>query len=178
MNFLIVVVLLLCTGLISKNSAVYTNGPLQDNPELGTCEQITSELGDYKDTFTTWGQTVEGDPQFNSQSRSADGEPFSIGTTIYKSKSSFKKSLKNIHALELSSSTPLLDDKGRQVGERVVRELKLNGKLTNVFIWRITDRMIKGISGSSLELALKVEKANFFCREELERRQKNQEMRP
>lgn len=136
------------------------------SPEpLLTCEQAMNELARFDKPFTTWGATTEGDPQTSMQVSSDAGETFWFGTTVYKSKSRFQKTARRLTSdKELFQSAPLVDANGREIGRRVVKESRTEGKITKVQIFRLTDRMIQGISAPSMKLALTVESAYITCR--------------
>jgi hypothetical protein len=136
-----------------------------------TCEELAAELAKFKDVSTVWGTSKEGDPHSSTTHRSAEGGWFTEGVTIYRSKSRFNKHVRQINEDRegMVSREPLLDEKGRQIGWRVVKEMLADGKVTYVFILLITDRKVQAISASSLKLALSAEKANV-CRMEAERR--------
>ncbi len=169
--FLLSIVILL-TGLSASNSFTSRSKEMRDGQEPGTCEEVVIELARFKDVWTEWGTTQEGDPWSSTRHSSAGGEWFADGVTVYKSKSRFNRSVRQINedVKRLIGRTALLDEKGHQIGQRMVKETRVDGKLTSVLILRITDRMIQGISAPSLKLALTVEKANFICRAQAERR--------
>ncbi|MEP6911579.1 MAG: hypothetical protein ABI923_02425 [bacterium] len=125
----------------------------------------------FKDLWTEWGTTQEGDPWSSTRHSSSGGEWFSDGVTVYKSKSRFNRRVRQINAdvQGLVGRTPLLDEKGHQSGQRVVKETRVGGKVTGFLIWLITDRKIVVISAPSLKFAFTVEKADA-CRAESVRR--------
>lgn len=124
-----------------------------------------NELARFDKHFTEWGATTEGDPNSGVRMSSDEGEALWLGTTVFKSKSRFNKSARLlIDDKELFESAPLVDANGREIGRRVVKESRTEGKITKVQIFRLTDRMIQGISAPSMKLAMTVERAYITCR--------------
>lgn len=165
-------IVVLFANLSVSNSFTCRGQEMQGGLVPGTCDEVMVELAKFKDVWTEWGTTKEGDPWRSTRRISAGGEWFADGVTFYKSKSRFNKSVRQIteDKQSLAGPTPILDEKGRRIGQRVVKETWEDGKATGVTIWLITKRMIQGINAPSLKLALTVEKAYITCRAEADRR--------
>ena len=163
--FLIIIVILLAglTNASPPASAVRTK---PNNQAAQTCEEARAEVGRFSDASSTWGDGKGGDVWRSSKFTSSEGETFWEGFNFYKSESRFKKAVRQINEdMEgVIGRTPVFDDNGREVGQRIVKETRVEGKTTRVLIQRITPRSIYGISAPSLELTLTVEKARITCR--------------
>lgn len=156
---------LILVALLANLSPGVSSSAAQSPEPLLTCEQAMNDLARFDKHSTEWGATNEGDPYSSARMSSDEGEALWLGTTVFKSKSRFKKSARVlIDDQELVQSAPLLDAKGREIGQRVVKETRAKGKVTNVRIFRITDRMIQGVSAPTLKLALTVERTYITCR--------------
>ena len=136
-----------------------------------TCPDVTAELVRFKFFATFWETGPDGGPQSRTTSKTAEGEWFTDAVTFYKSKSGFKKSVRQINENSegVISRTALLDEKGRQIGQRVVKEIRAGDTAVTAFILLVTDRKVQAISASSLKIALLAERANA-CRVEAGRR--------
>jgi hypothetical protein len=171
MKVFLILIVLLPTSLTTGYPLASTSRAKKVNQVARTCEEATTEIARFKHEFSEWGSGKGGDSWRSSKYSSAEGESFSEGFNFYKSKSRFKKNVRQINE-EVGGATVrtlLLDDTGRQVGQRVVKETRVAGKVSSVLIRRITDRTIQGISAPSLKLALTVEKAHITCRVKAER---------
>ena len=166
MKVLLIIIVLLLTNLTAVNPLASTTRPAQDNQV--TCEEARVEVARFNNVFSTLGSGKGGDPWRSIRYSSAAGESFWEGFNFYKSESRFKKSVRQIseNVEGLIGWTPLFDERGQQIGQRVVKETRTDGRVTSVLIQRITDRAIQGIRAPSLKLALTVEKANITCRAE------------
>ena len=163
--FLIIILLLLpsLTPVYPLTSAIRATS---DNQATQTCEEARTEVARFKDALTTSGSGKGGDVWHSSKFTSSEGETFWEGFNFYKSESRFKKAVRQINEdMEgVIGRKPIFDDTGREVGQRIVKETRVNGKTIRVLIQRITPRSIHGISAPSLELALTAEKARIDCR--------------
>jgi hypothetical protein len=161
-----IILVVLATSLATLNPIASASRAKQDHQAAPTCEEARAEVARFKDVFTTWGSGKGGDSWRSTRYTTAAGESLGEGFYFYKSKSRFKKTILqfNKEADGVIVRTLLLDDKGREIGQRIVKETRVDGKVTSVLIRRITGRMIWGISAPSLKLALSVEKANITCR--------------
>ena len=135
-----------------------------------TCEEARAEVARFKDVLSTFGSGKGGDPWRSAKYSSAEGETFWEGFNFYKSESRFKKAVRQINEdMEgVIARKPLFEDNGHEIGQRIVKETRVDGKVSSVLIRRITPRSIHGIRAPSLELALTVEKANVTCRSDSE----------
>ena len=133
-----------------------------------TCEEAVTRLAGFVNASSESGTTPKGDPYTSARRTSADGEWFGEGVTIYRSQSRFDQSVRllNEDVASVINRSPVLDEKGHQIAQRMVKEVRANGKVTRVQIWVIADRTIKGIDAPSMALALAVEKAHSTCRKE------------
>jgi hypothetical protein len=163
--FLFIIVLLL-TSLTPGYPLASPARSKPNNQAAQTCPEALAEVARFKDVFTTWGPAKGGDAWSSSRYTSPAGETFWEGTNSYKSESRFKKIVRQINEDQegVIARKPIFDDNGREIGQRIVKETRVDGKTTNVLIRRITPRSILGISAPSLELALTVEKARIDCR--------------
>jgi len=165
---IIVAVLLISLTIVIPIASTARAGP--GNQAAVTCEEARAEVARFKDVFSTFGSGKGGDPWRSAKYSSAEGETFWEGFNFYKSESRFKKTVREINEdMEgVIARKPLFDDSGREIGQRIVKETRVDGKVTSVLIRRITPRSIHGIRAPSLELALTVEKANVTCRTDSE----------
>ncbi|MGH9873136.1 MAG: hypothetical protein ACRD9S_11830, partial [Pyrinomonadaceae bacterium] len=124
------------------------------------------EVARFEDALSTRGSGKGGDVWRSSKFTSAEGETFWEGFNFYTSESRFKKAVRQINEnMEgVIGRKPIFDDNGREIGLRIVKETRLDGKATSVLIQLITPRSIHGIQAPSLGLALTVEKARITCR--------------
>jgi len=163
--FLIIIVLLLSslTPVYPLTSPAWSK---LNNQAVQTCQEALAEVAMFKDVFTTWGPAKGGDFWSSSKYTAPTGETFWEGTNTYKSESRFKKIVRQINEDQegVIARKPIFDDNGHEIGQRIVKETRVDGKTTNVLIRRITTRSILGISAPSLELALTVEQARISCR--------------
>ncbi len=161
--FLISLVLVFARLTIS--SPLGSKNLAQESQAPHTCEEAVSEIERFKEVSSEWGAGKGGDPWRSTKHTSAEGESFWEGFNFYKSESRFKKAVRQIseNVEGLAGWTPLFDEKGHQIGQRVVKETRTDGKVTNVLIHRITDRTIQGISAPSWKIALAAEKATITC---------------
>lgn len=161
---------LLLTSLLNSNPVV-SKSTVQESQAPGTCEEAAAEVARFTEESSTWGPGKGGDTWRSTKHTSAEGESFWEGFNFYKSDSRFKKAVLQIsESVEgLAGWKPLFDGNGHQIGQRVVKETRTDGKITNVLIHRITDRAIRGISAPSWKLALAAEKATITCPAEAER---------
>lgn len=154
------------------------NGPpsraAQGIRQPGTCEEAAAVLARFDRVGTEWGTSNEGDPYTSVRHVAADGELVGYGINIYKSKSRFKRTVRLIDedSEGVIERQQLSDEKGRRVGQRVVKEKK-DGGVTRFVVWVVTDRMIEGVDAPSLALALTAEKALITCPAEARRRLKH-----
>ena len=164
-EFLIIIVLLL-TGLTTIYSLASAVQRRQDNQVPATCDEARAEVAKFGDALSTWGSGKGGDVWRSSKFTSAEGETFWEGFNFYKSESRFKKTVRQINEdMEgVIGRKPIFDDTGREVGQRIVKETRVDGKVTSVLIQLITPRSIHGIRAPSLGLALTAEKARITCR--------------
>jgi len=155
-------IIVLVASVSASNSFASGSQEMRGGSVPGTCEEVVIELARFKDVWTEWGTTQEGDPWSSTRHSSAGGEWFADGVTIYKSKSRFNRRVRQINedVKGLAGRKPLFDEKGHQIGQRVAKEIPADGKVTGFLIWLITDRKIVGISATSRKLALTVEKAD------------------
>ncbi|HWS90028.1 MAG TPA: hypothetical protein VN282_23870 [Pyrinomonadaceae bacterium] len=146
---------------------------VQGEREPGACEAAAAELARFDKVGKEWGASNEGDPYTTVRHHAADGEWFGYGVTIYKLKSRFKRSVRLIveDSEGLIELRQLSDEKGRRVGQRVVKERR-EGEATRVAVWVIMDRMIQGVDAPSLALALAAERVLITCPAEARRRLK------
>jgi hypothetical protein len=157
--------LLLSTSLTFANRFASKGFVRQENQAPSTCEEAVSDLARFTEVSSESGTNRGGDPWRSIKHTSTAGESFWEGFNSYKSESRFKKAVLQIseNVEGLAGWTPLFDDKGHQIGQRVIKETKADGKVTNVLIRRITNRTIQGISAPSWKLALTAEKATITC---------------
>ena len=173
MKAFVIAVAILSTAPVAGNLFGAPARAAQGGPEPGTCEAAAAELARFDKVGKEWGASNEGDPYTTVRHNAADGEWFAYGVTIYKSKSRFKRTVRLIveDSERMIERQELSDEKGRRVGQRVVKERR-DGEATRVAVWVITDRMIQGIDAPSLALALTAEKALITCPAEARRRLK------
>lgn len=171
MKAFVIATVLLVADFTAGTPLAFVSRPGQDSQALGTCEEATTEVARFKDAFSEWGSGQGGDAWRSTKNTSAAGESYWEGHNFYKSRARFKKAIRQIteNVEGIIARTPLFDEQGHQIGQRVVRETRFDGKVTSVHIQLITDRMIRGINAPSLMLALTVEKATITCRAEIER---------
>ena len=174
MKAFVIVIAILLTVPGAGNLFGATGRAVQGGREPDTCEGAAAELARFDRAFTEWGTTNEGDPYTSTRHTAADGEWFRYGVNIYKSKSRFKKSVRLIdkESEGVIERQQLSDEKGRRVGQRVVKEKRDGGGATRVLVWVVTDRAIQGIDAPSLALALTAEKVHITCPAEARRRLK------
>ena len=155
---------LLLTSLLNSNPVI-SKSPAQETQVPSTCEEAAAEVARFTQVSSEWGPGKGGDTWRSTKHTSAEGESFWEGFNFYKSDARFKKAVRQIsESVEgLAGWKPLFDDQGHQIGQRVVKETRTDGKITNVLIHRISDRAIRGISASSWRLALAAEKATIIC---------------
>ncbi len=173
--------LIFLLGVVSLIGNLYADRSLASNSwvtwdgqSTGSCEEVAAELARFKNPFITWGASVKGDPQSSTTSSSAEGEYLTDTVTIYRSKSRFNKHVRQLNEDRegVIERTPLLDEKGKKIGLRMVKETSALGKVTQVRILLVTNRKIQVITAPSLKLALAVEKGNR-CQAEAARRLNN-----
>jgi len=171
MKVFILIIIMLFTNPAPGNSIASKSRVLGDGRLADTCQEVTAALVSFKFFATFWEVGPDGGPQSRTTSKTAEGEWFTDAVTFYKSKSGFKKGVRQINddSEGVISRTALLDEKGRQIGQRVVKEIRAGDKAGSAFILLVTDRKVQAISGSSLKIALLAEKANA-CRAEAGRR--------
>ena len=163
--FLIIIVLLLA-GLTPVYPLAAVVQRRQDYQVPTTCDEARAEVAKFGDGFSEWGSGKGGDAWRSSKFTSAEGETFWEGFNFYKSESRFKRAVQQINEdMEgVIGRKPLFDDNGREVGQRIVKETRVDGKVASVLIQLITPRSIHGIRAPSLGLAFTVEKARIDCR--------------
>ena len=161
---------LLLTSLLNSNPVV-SKSSAQESQAPTTCEEAAAEVARFTEVSSEWGPGKGGDTWRSTKHTSAEGESFWEGFNFYKSDSHFKKAVSQIsESVEgLAGWKPLFDGNGHQIGQRVAKETRTDGKITNVLIHRITDRAIRGISAPSWKLALAAEKATITCAAEAEK---------
>ena len=155
---------LLLTSLLNSNPVVSKN-PRQESQAPSTCEEATAEVARFKEVSSTWGSGKGGDTWFSTKHTAIEGDAFWEGFNFYKSDARFKKAVRQIsEGVEgLAGWKPIYDGQGHQIGQRVVKETRTDGKITSVLIQRVTDRAIRGISAPSWRLALAAEMAMITC---------------
>src|SRR5215213_1172155 len=121
--FVITIAILLtdpCAGSLPGPSGRAAQG----GREEGACEEAAAELARFDKVSHEWGSSNEGDPYTTLRHIAADGEWFGYGVTIYKSKSRFKKTVRLIgeDSEGVIERQQLSDEKGRRVGQRVVKQ--------------------------------------------------------
>jgi hypothetical protein len=158
-------------NLHAGHSRASTSLATWDGQSTDSCEEVAAELARFKNTLITWGASLKGDSQSSITSSSAEGEYLTDSVTLYKSKSRFNKHVRQLNEDRegVIERTPLLDEKGKQIGLRMVKETSALGKVTEVRILLATDRKVQVIIAPSLKLALAVEKGNR-CQAEAARR--------
>ena len=161
--FLISLAVLLAS-LLNSNPVV-SKSPLQESQAPGTCEEAVAEVARFTEVSSESGTGKGGDTWRSTKHTSANGESFWEGFNFYKSDARFKRAVTQIsESVEgLAGWKPLFDGQGHQIGQRVVKETRTDGKITNVLIHRIRDRAIRGISAPSWKLALAAEMATITC---------------
>lgn len=167
-------VTLLVGNLYAGHSLASTNWATWDGQGTGACEEVAAELARFKNPVILWGSSPEGDSHSSTTVSSTEGEYLTDAITLYKSKSRFNKRVRQLNEETegVTGRTPLLDEKGKQIGVRVVKETSALGNVTHVMILLATDRKIQAISAPSLKLALAMEKGNR-CQAEAARRLNN-----
>ncbi|HEV7682773.1 MAG TPA: hypothetical protein VGO68_11665 [Pyrinomonadaceae bacterium] len=155
---------LLSSSLLNSHPVV-SKSPAQESQAPSTCEEAVAEVARFKEVSSESGNGKGGDTWRSIKHTSAAGESFWEGFNFYKSDARFKKAVTQIsESVEgLAGWKPLFDEQGHQIGQRVVKETRTDGKITNVLIHRITDRAIRGISAPSWKVALAAEKATITC---------------
>lgn len=155
---------LLLASLLNSNPIV-SKSPAQESQAPSTCEEAAAEVARFTVVSSESGAGKGGDTWRSTKHTSAEGESFWEGFNFYKSDSRFKQAVRQISESVdgLAGWKPVFDGQGHQIGQRVVKETRTDGKITNVLIHRITDRAIRGISAPSWKLALAAEKATITC---------------
>jgi len=168
MKVLLISIVLLVSALTTVYSLAAVVQRRQDNQVPATCDEARAEVARFGDALSEWGSGKGGDAWRSSKFTSAEGETFWEGFNFYKSESRFKKAVRQINEdMEgVIGRKPIFDDNGREVGQRIVKETRVDGKTSSVLIQLITPRSIHGIRAPSLGLALTVEKARITCQVE------------
>lgn len=164
-------VILLVGNLSADHSIASTSWATWNGQATGACEEVAAELARFKNPVILWGSSPEGDSHSSTTVSSVEGEYLTDAVTFYKSKSRFNKRVRQLSEEKegVVERTALLDEKGKQIGLRVVKETSTLGKVTGVMILLATDRKIQAISAPSLKLALAIEQGNR-CQAEAARR--------
>ncbi|HEV7745800.1 MAG TPA: hypothetical protein VGO56_12450 [Pyrinomonadaceae bacterium] len=155
---------LVLTSLLNS-TLIVSKSTTQESQAPSTCEEAAAEVVRFKELSSQWGPGKGGDTWLSTKHTSAEGESYWEGFNFYKSDSRFKNAVRQIsESVEgLAGWKPLFDAQGHQIGQRVVKETRTDGKITNVLIQRITDRAIRGISAASWKVALAAEMATITC---------------
>jgi hypothetical protein len=151
--------------LVLNSNPVVSKSPAQESQAPGTCEEALAEVVRFTEVSSESGAGKGGDTWRSVKHTSAEGESFWEGFNFYKSDSRFKKAVSQIsEGVEgLAGWKPIFDGQGHQIGQRVVKETRTDGKITNVLIHRISDRAIRGISAPSWKVALAAEMVTITC---------------